>query len=84
MIVPGFTAEASIYKTGGRHRMLGSMRQKDGAVYPAVTCDWTCLDDCLSNCPDPSDCYDVPPRYRAACLRWVRTCNLRCHRLCCH
>jgi len=36
--IPGFTAEASIYKTSDHYRMAKVFQQADGAVYPAVPC----------------------------------------------
>lgn len=85
MTMPEFAAEASLYTTGERYRILESFRQADGAVYPALTCDQTCLDDCIANCPDPSDCEDLPtPAARQRCIRWVARCYFGCRRSCCH
>jgi hypothetical protein len=50
MNIPGFTAEASLYRKIERYRMAGAHAQADGAIQPAQrgNCYW----DCMANCTD--------------------------------
>src|SRR6185312_2579286 len=74
MNIPGFTAEASLYRLGLSYQSAGDFSHMDGILIPQA-CDPVCLD----NCGDPSDCDpDLPPRQRAACLAELRACVRRC------
>jgi hypothetical protein len=54
MNMPGFTAEASIYRKGQFYFAIAGFSQTEGAVWPQ-----TSYSDC-SYCGDPSDCFDLP------------------------
>jgi hypothetical protein len=62
--LPGFTADASLYKRRARYRKHGS----DAAtsvfrIVPASTCCAPCGKDlCCDECPDPPDPGDNHPR----------------------
>jgi hypothetical protein len=50
MKIPGFTAEASVYKTSERHHLPVAFahHQTAGAIRPAsVSCRSECMHDCL-------------------------------------
>ena len=68
MNMPGFTAEASVYKTSERYHALVvvSHHQTDGAIRPA-----SCYIDCMSDCLDP----ELGPRKPGPC---IRLCRLIC------
>jgi hypothetical protein len=53
MNMPGFTAEASVYKTSERYHVLVAVShyQTDGAILPA-SCYGECMYDCLVKDPD--------------------------------
>jgi len=81
MNMPGFTAEASLYKMSPLYFAFRSFGQADSAVQPQ-SCDPTCLDNCVADCPDDFDCFDAPARQRAACFREVRACRAGCRSAC--
>ena len=70
--IPGFTAEASLYRSSGYHRHRQAADAHDGIVTPAIpycgNCDWI-LDNCSRNGWHPRGlcdmcargmCYDEP------------------------
>jgi hypothetical protein len=51
MNIPGFTAEASLYRDSGQYQMAGAHTHADGAIQPAISrsnCYW----DCMASCDD--------------------------------
>jgi len=70
MNVPGFTAEAALAPAWRSYQMAGFFDADGGLVRPQL-CNLQCLDDCIS------DCFDLPPKFRANCVRF-------CRRECCH
>ena len=74
MNMPGFTAEASLYRPSAGYLVVSGVDQAGNVVTPQVPfpgCDLGCLTDCFF------DCQDFPPRFRAAC---ARRCRLECCR----
>jgi hypothetical protein len=55
MSMPGFSAEASLYKTSGRYHSAHAFTESGGnALLPAQwdgDCDWRCFWDCQRRCP---------------------------------
>ena len=47
--LPGFTAEASLYKTSEHYHTIGTGTFVDGAIHPAVR-DPECVDNCAIKC----------------------------------
>jgi hypothetical protein len=47
MRMPGFTAEASAYKTSEHHPMVGDHSQAPGTIHPA-SCIGECFHECMS------------------------------------
>ena len=80
MFMPGFTAEASLYRRSTQYAAIGTVGHAGGGVVPAI-CNPDCLDNCLEDC---SDCYDLPAQYRAACIRYCIRHNILCIHHCCH
>jgi|SRR6516165_5661831 hypothetical protein len=84
MNMPGFSAEASFHRMVLAYNVLWGLDQLGNVVWPQqVTCDQTCLDNCISGCPDPGDCSDLLPAARARCLAQARACYAACQRKCC-
>jgi len=57
MNIPGFTAEASLYKTSERYHMAVRLSQAPEAIYLQVgpkgvdkECFWDCYEDCIGPC----------------------------------
>ncbi len=50
MTMPGFTAEASLYKTSGHYYGLGTVGQINGVIHPAQTVDPNCFKSCFNSC----------------------------------
>jgi hypothetical protein len=72
--MPGFTAEASIYKRSrGYHIVVNAEPMREFLVIPQQICDPNCLSQCISDCI--SGC--------AGDLDCVRTCRPSCRTLCC-
>jgi hypothetical protein len=73
MNMPGFNAEASLYKSNGRYQ-AEAFKQANEGVYPArIACD-TCsdvYDDCLDGCGNT-------PRCRTSCRRVLDNCLNNC------
>lgn len=78
MNVPGFTAEASIYRTGHRYEGSSSFPQNDAAVVTGALDRWSCIHGCQrSNFPKCSGIRD-PDAY-AYCIEGTITgCSLNC------
>jgi hypothetical protein len=49
MNMPGFTAEASLYKTINHYHMIEAIHQADGTVH-AAQLDLDCYSQCISEC----------------------------------
>jgi hypothetical protein len=81
MAMPGFTAESALDRTAGIFRAVTRYVRSGVGLQPAIHCDPICLDDCLLDC---TDCYEVPPKYRAACESHCRAHNVGCRHICCH
>jgi hypothetical protein len=77
MNVPGFTAEASLYKTSQLYFAFRSVRQAASAVRPQSSC----LDDCLDLCGTVDDCFDSHLSL-ATCFLNVGICRARCRSHC--
>lgn len=45
MNIPGFAAEASLYRTDERYQMTGRLSQEPDSIRPS-----DCFSDCISNC----------------------------------
>jgi len=75
MNIPGFTAEASIYKMGWLYFAASDFGLTESGIFPQG-CDPVCLDNCgdLSDCDDP----DLTPKTRAACRAHIIACRRRC------
>jgi hypothetical protein len=75
MNLPGFTAEASLYKTNESYRTGKSFVQFDSAILPQA-CDPVCLSDCYD-----FDCIDlgISPGPRCTAIRnaCIRNCCRR-------
>jgi hypothetical protein len=71
---PGFSAEASLYRTSGRHRTAETFSHAGGTIQPAFgrnDCYW----DCLSNCDDHS--YYCSVNCRCYCMGGPPRCQYR-------
>jgi hypothetical protein len=85
MRTPGFSADASLYTGGGHYVAIRGVGRRDGMVLPQRICHQECLDDCVSLCPDPSDCQDLPnPGARLRCVQYAVRCRVGCFHRCCH
>jgi hypothetical protein len=89
MKIPGFTAEASFYKSTGRYLMAGSSSNvRDLEVLPALrrwfhsrewwNCAANCMSDCLSGAADPlgiKGVFGFEPQSLAGC---ASSCDTHC------
>lgn len=83
MTMPGFDAEASLYRTRTLYSANVLLGQARGAVRPQSDCDLTCVDTCWTDCQDCWELPQGPPR--TACYLGVQACKNRCNRDCgCH
>ena len=60
MNMPGFSAQASLYKTSGSYRIAGALGQADTAIRPAAI-DFDCAEACRSLCESsiqPRTCFN--------------------------
>ena len=73
--MPGFTAEASVYRTAGHYRMTESPAQASGAIRPATFLDRRCYAACRGTC----DCSGLSGSDFGRCLR---ECNWECREVC--
>ncbi len=85
--LPGFTAEASLYKTAGHYHKTGNFTQTHGAIYPTTIADllwsanfrlppWFYSLFCCSFCRD--DCNRICPDsecYRVCLDNCTNKCN---------
>jgi hypothetical protein len=92
MKMPGFTAEASVYRATGRYYMGGAPIQSDGSIYLALqsfcppkcisACEQGCRADGLSSgfcarlCNFDCSAYSSIPISCGPCVNGVRTCIL--------
>ena len=75
MTMPGFNAEASLYRTRTLYSANGLLGQPRGAVRPQFGRNSACVDDCEASCPTSDDCFDAKQgSQRAACLVYARAC----------
>jgi hypothetical protein len=51
-VIPGFTAEASVYETSGRYRMATTRTPAAAWVQPALIRDPDCVDQCILRCAE--------------------------------
>jgi hypothetical protein len=67
MKMPGFTAEASVYKTSERYHALVAVShyQTDGAILPA-----SCMGECMYDCLQEPGIGRIRP---GACVRLCRS-----------
>lgn len=77
MEIPGFTAEASLYKAINLYRMNGPRRQADGVIQPAQigpgpSCFLECFRDCIQEGIPPFQC---GPACRQQCNPPAPTCG---------
>ena len=70
MHMPGFTAEASVYRTSRQYLMTEAPAQAGGTIHPAFL-DRRCYTACRSTC----DCFGLSGNTLGACLR---QCNREC------
>lgn len=79
MSIPGFAAEASLYKTGGQYYGATTGSTFAGQVLPMT---------CCSNCPTcECNSWECPPGHPGCCLPYLRACmaeRLQCERTCKH
>ncbi len=75
MAVPGFTAEASFYKTGAHYQMTGALEQDGGTVRPAQI---PAPDSPIPPIPDGP----IPPIPIPLPRRCFRVCYPVCERIC--
>ncbi len=55
MNMPGFTAEATLYRESGQYRTAGAHTRADGAIQPAIYRNYwydRCYEDCWATCTD--------------------------------
>jgi hypothetical protein len=79
MILPGFTAESSLYRGSESYYSTKNFSSTVRAVHPALlrTCDSGCLDGCLNACQDACLIFGKPS------LSCVRNCATSCRNVCC-
>lgn len=75
MHMPGFTAEASVYRTSQQYSMTEAHAPAGEAIRPASFLDRRCYAACRSTC----DCSGLYGWAKGACLR---ECNRECHEAC--
>jgi hypothetical protein len=75
MTMPGFTAEASLYRPGAHYRGTVTFGQTEGTLQPAQ--DANCLARCRAACN--LSCSGLFGRERAMC---IRECRLECLDIC--
>jgi hypothetical protein len=77
-ILPGFTAEASLYRPHISYTTIGYNLPVDNSVYPSVYwyVDQACYSDCLGNNSKGSPCYDnkFSQCYEQYCPRGYTDC----------
>jgi hypothetical protein len=60
MRVPGFTADASLYRTSKRYRVAATIARVEGVIQPAIFPRPDCVDRCREYmCVGPDDPYCV-------------------------
>jgi len=79
MPIPGFVAEASLYRTPEHYQVAEVFTPADGAVYPArPCCDAGCSESyfyCVENCGNNRSCLASCRTFLDHCLR---ICLSRC------
>jgi len=80
MVLPKFTAEASLGPRDGHYRMAGLPGSPGATLHPAAFshCDQACYTRCHASCGP--DCSDLVGAARGACLR---ACRQECLEACC-
>jgi len=71
--MPGFTADSSLYRTGGYYHGTASLEVKNGVILPQQ-CSLSCLGECLSACTEVGG----GPQCRADCRRGCGCGGPRC------
>ena len=71
MNMPGFTGEASVYRTSQQYLITEAPAQAVGAIHPASFLDWRCYAKCQNTC----DCSDFRGQKKGECLL---ECNEEC------
>jgi modification target Cys-rich repeat protein len=79
MNLPGFSAEVSLYRTGGRYRTAGAPSPSRDTVRPAVI-DENCYNDCYGYCLNA--CYDSGGDWYS-CSQHCAVDAQYCRDLCC-
>jgi len=71
MNIPGFTAEASLYKVGKQYQQVGGGIYSTASVVPAGSCCAPCGKDlCCDECP-PTGSDDGKPRFQVFQFRML-------------
>ena len=83
MNLPGFSAEASVHGMMPSYNADWAFDLPGNRVWPQACDDPTCLANCQANCPDPGNCWDLPPAARLACERAAFACLRGCYSKCC-
>jgi len=84
MTLPKFTADSSLHQGSSNYFVASIFHQPGTSVRPQFTCKNPVQEaNCVANCPDAGNCYDLPPLARAACMRAALQCALGCfHKWC--
>ena len=80
MNIPGFTANASLYKTNGRYDVHDVYHQTEQRIYPADYIDQTCLGNCTRDCGD--ECAGTSGQGKSACIGECAKDNAACDSVC--
>ena len=79
MNMPGFTAEASLCRTGGGYRMAGAYDQTAEGIRAAFV-DQSCFNSCYNNCN--WGCFGSTGKARSACLLDCKRTEIDCRNEC--
>ena len=82
MNVPGFTADASLYRVSNHYYVHGMYHRTESNVYPADYLDQNCLDACKVDCGIA--CAGLLGSNKAWCIRECAADNRECNRICTH
>ena len=72
MSLPGFAADAALYRTRKRYQHAWASQTRAEGIHPAVV-NQGCFDACYSNCNWA--CFELIGSARAGCLRERRDCT---------
>jgi hypothetical protein len=75
--IPGFTAEASLYKAINPYHMIGMFYQADDVINPAqIGSGSSCFRECINNCLQEGFLpFQCGPRCRRECNPPAPTCG---------